>query len=69
MISSPAATSGLLATSIGSAIQPPLVSEEDALEMAGAYNRLLQVHLGLSPVASGPAIDRLPVGLRRSRRW
>jgi hypothetical protein len=60
---------GLVATAVGSAIQPPLVSEEDAVEMARAYNRLLQVHLGLAPVAPGPAADRIPLGLRLSRGW
>jgi hypothetical protein len=39
---------GLIANIVGGHIQPPLVSEEDALAMAAAYNRRLRLHLGLA---------------------
>jgi hypothetical protein len=60
---------GVVLTSIGSSVQPPLVSDEDAAAMAEAYNRKLQVHLGLAPVASARGTDLRPVGLTVSRRW
>jgi hypothetical protein len=33
---------------VGGAIEPPLVSEEDALAMTAEYNRRLRLHLGLA---------------------
>ena len=60
---------GFVVTSIGSSIQPPLLSEEDAEAMADAYNRRLQVHLGLAPVSSASGTDLRPLGLTVSRSW
>ena len=54
---------GLVATTVGSAIQPPLVSEEDAVQMINEYNRRLQLHLGLSAMGTSPAPARRPLGL------
>jgi hypothetical protein len=60
---------GLVVNTIGSNIQPPLVSEEDAEAMASEYNRRLRVHLGLTPAAANGGRDGLPFGLSLSRRW
>jgi hypothetical protein len=60
---------GFVVTTIGSNIQPPLVSDEDADAMANEYNRRLQLHLGLAPVAASPGRDRPPLGFSLSRRW
>jgi hypothetical protein len=60
---------GVVLGAIGSNIGPPLVSEEDAAAMAKEYNRRLQVHLGLSPMAADAGRPRLPVGLTLTRRW
>ena len=60
---------GFVMNTIGSNIQPPLVSDEDAEAMANEYNRRLQVHLGLVPVAATTGRDRLPLGFALSRRW
>jgi hypothetical protein len=54
---------------LGSHISPPLVSEEDAEAMAREYNRRLQIHLGLPPVAAGAGRGGLPMGFTLSRRW
>jgi hypothetical protein len=37
--------------------------------MANEYNRRLQVHLGLTPVAGNSAHGRQPIGFTLSRRW
>jgi hypothetical protein len=60
---------GVVTSTIGANIQPPLVSEEDAEAMANEYNRRLQVHLGLAPAAANAGRDALPIGLSLSRRW
>ncbi|HXJ21036.1 MAG TPA: hypothetical protein VMT03_12460 [Polyangia bacterium] len=60
---------GVVLTSIGSGVQPPLVSQDDAEAMAEAYNRKLQVHLGLTPVSGARGTDLRPLGLTVSRRW
>jgi hypothetical protein len=39
---------GALGYIVGGAIQPPLVSEEEAVAMANEYNRRLRLHLGLA---------------------
>jgi len=59
---------GYVLTSVGSAIQPPLVSEEDAEAMARAYNRGLQVHLGVTPVATRDGALH-PFGLNIGHSW
>jgi|tagenome__1003787_1003787.scaffolds.fasta_scaffold20784252_2 hypothetical protein len=60
---------GFLMTTIGSNIQPPLVSDEEAEALAKTYNRQLQAHLGLAPVATRDARDRLSLGIGLTRRW
>jgi len=60
---------GFVMTTIGSRIQPPLVSEEDADQMANEYNRRLRIYLGLAPVALSSGPERRPFGLSLSRRW
>jgi hypothetical protein len=60
---------GFVLTSIGSSIQPPLLSEEDAEAMANAYNRRLQVHLGLTPMSSASGLDLRPLALTVSHSW
>jgi len=60
---------GVLIMTVGANIQPPLLSEEHAQEMVNGYNRQLQIHLGLQPVAASTVRDRLPLGLSLSRRW
>ena len=60
---------GFLMTTIGSNIQPPLVSDEEAEALARTYNRQLQAHLGLAPVATRDARERLSLGLGLTRRW
>jgi hypothetical protein len=60
---------GFVSTTIGSKIQPPLLSEEDADAMANEYNRRLRVYLGLAPVAGDGGRDRRPFGLSLSSRW
>jgi hypothetical protein len=39
---------GLVMTIVGAAIQPPLVSQEEAAAMTAEYNRRLRLHLGLA---------------------
>jgi len=64
---------GFAVSTVGSRIQPPLVSEEDADAMVNEYNRRLQLHLGLAPVGTRSDRDRdgdrSPIGLTLSRRW
>jgi len=60
---------GFVLTSVGSSIQPPLLGEAEAEAMADAYNRRLQVHLGLAPAASAGGTDLRPLGLTVSRSW
>lgn len=60
---------GTVLGAIGSNIGPPLVSEEDAEAMAKEYNRRLQVHLGLPPMAADTGRPRLPIGLTLTSRW
>jgi hypothetical protein len=61
---------GLVVSTVGSVIQPPLVSEEDALRMANAYNRLLEQHLGLEGGVVGAAgARRRTLGMTFRARW
>ena len=60
---------GFVMTTIASNIQPPLVSDEEAEALAKTYNRQLQAHLGLAPVATRDARERLSLGLGLIRRW
>jgi hypothetical protein len=60
---------GLVMSTVGANIQPPLVSDEDAEAMANEYNRRLQVHLGLAPAAANTGRDAVPLGFALSRRW
>jgi hypothetical protein len=60
---------GFVLTTVASNIQPPLVSEEEAEALARAYNRGLQVHLGLEPVAANDGRAHFPIGLGVSRHW
>jgi hypothetical protein len=39
---------GLIENGIGGAIQPPVLSEADAVALASEYNRRLRLHLGLT---------------------
>ena len=55
---------GFVLSSVASNIQPPLVSDEEAEALAKTYNRQLQAHLGLAPVATRDARDRLSLGPR-----
>jgi hypothetical protein len=56
-------------TSYDDRIQPPLLSEEDAVAMANEYNRRLRVYLGLAPVATDGGRDGRPFGLSLGGRW
>jgi hypothetical protein len=60
---------GFLMTTVGSNIQPPLVSDDEAEVLANTYNRQLQAHLGLAPVATRDARERLSLGLGLTRGW
>jgi hypothetical protein len=61
---------GVVLTAIGSRSEPPLISEEDAAAMANEYNRRLQIHLGLPPMApNAGGAYRPPIGFTLSRRW
>jgi hypothetical protein len=60
---------GFLMTTIASNIQPPLVSDEEAEALAKTYNGQLQAHLGLAPVATRDARDRVSFGVGLIRRW
>jgi hypothetical protein len=60
---------GFVLATVASNIQPPLVSDEEAEALARTYNRQLQAHLGLAPVATRDARDRLSLGLGLTRRW
>jgi len=54
---------GLVAHIVGGAIEPPLVSEEDALAMTDEYNRRLRLHLGLA------VDDHAALGLTLQGPW
>jgi hypothetical protein len=41
---------GLVSAMVGSPLERPAVSEEDAARMVADYNRKLRVHLGLPPM-------------------
>ena len=60
---------GFVMAAVASNIEPPLVSDEEAEALANTYNRQLQAHLGLAPVATRDARDRLSLGLGLTRRW
>jgi hypothetical protein len=60
---------GFVMTTIGSRIQPPLVSDEDADRMANEYNRRLRVYLGLPPVAVDGGREQRPFGLSVGSHW
>jgi hypothetical protein len=60
---------GFVLTSIGSSIQPPLLGEDEAEALADAYNRKLQIHLGLGPLSGPGGTDLRPLALTISRRW
>jgi hypothetical protein len=60
---------GFVMAAVASNIEPPLVSDEEAEALARTYNRQLQAHLGLAPVATRDARDRLSLGLGLTRRW
>lgn len=60
---------GFVFTTIGSKIQPPLLSEEDADAMASEYNRRLRVHLGLPPLAVDGGREQRPFGLSVGSHW
>jgi hypothetical protein len=51
---------GLVENGVGGAIQPPLVSEADAVALATEYNRHLRLHLGLADHATLGLILRGP---------
>jgi hypothetical protein len=42
---------GLVASTVGASIAPPVISEEEALRLAEDYNQRLRVHLGLGSVS------------------
>jgi hypothetical protein len=54
---------GMVAYLVGGAIQPPLVSEEDAAAMTAEYNRRLRLHLGVT------VDDHAAVGLTLRGPW
>lgn len=59
---------GFAASAVGATVQHPPFSEAEAVEMAGEYNRRLQLHLGLVPALDAAARAPAP-GLMASGRW
>ena len=57
---------GFAASAVGATVQHPPFSDQEAVEMAGEYNRRLQLHLGLVPALEGKG--RAPT-LMASGRW